>query len=62
MFEERRPDMTGKAKNVSKPDKALTLLQQAHDILTGIGGKEAAVWEVIAGRVQTTIGYVEKYK
>ena len=62
MVDERLPDKVKKVKSVSKPDKALALLRQAHDILASIGGKDAAVWEVIAGRVQTTIGYVEKYK
>ena len=58
MADEKRP----RVKSVQKPDAALALLQQAHDVLVEIGGKNAAVWEVIAGRVQATIGYVEKYK
>lgn len=58
MSEEKKP----RAKSVSKPDKALALLQQAHDILASIGGKNAAMWEVVAGRVQTTIGHIERHK
>ena len=58
MTDEKKP----RVKSVQKPDKALALLQQAHDVLVDIGGKDAAVWQTIAGRVQTTIGYVEKYK
>ena len=48
--------------NESKPDKALTLLKRAHTILAGIGGKDAPIWEVIAGRVQTTIKHIERHK
>ena len=58
MADEKKP----RAKSVSKPDKALDLLQQAHDVLASIGGKDAAAWQTIAGRVQATIGFVEKYK
>ena len=59
MVDEKRPN---RVKSEPKPDKAVKLLKQAHDILDGIGGKDAAIWEVIAGRVQITIGYVEKHK
>ena len=48
--------------NEGKPDKALALLQRAHTILAGIGGKDAAMWQVVAGRVQTTIDHIERHK
>ena len=62
MAEAKKPKRPTPMANESKPDKALALLQRAHTILAGIGGKDAAMWQVVAGRVQTTIDHIERHK
>jgi hypothetical protein len=56
MAEEKKP------KSKPTPAKAAALLQEAADALTGIGGKNAAIWQAIAVRVNACRASVEKYK
>lgn len=58
MTEEKKP----RAKSTPKPDQALKLLQDAAELLNGIGGKNAAIWQAIAGKVDACRASVEKYK
>lgn len=44
------------------PAQALKLLQDASDALNGIGGKNAAIWQAIAVKVDACRASVEKYK
>ena len=58
MPEDKRP----RAKSTPKPEQALKLLQDAADILNDISGKDAAIWQAIAGKVDACRASVEKYK
>ena len=62
MADEKKPKRPTPMTNVSKPDQALDLLKRAHDLLSGIGGKKADIWQGIAANVQSDIEHVEKYK
>ena len=57
MTEEKKP----RAKAKPTPGDALKLLQDAAETLNGIGGKNAAIWQAIAAKVDACRASVEKY-
>ena len=58
MTEEKKP----RSKSTPPPEQVAKLLQDAADILNGISGKDADIWQAIAVRVDFGRASVEKYK